>query len=89
LETSRIFSKLSCDSNDDTVHRKFSFFPLRRSALQNLKNSGIKGTRWAEDVAESRQENAYRMLGKPEGKGLLGRPNCRCEDNIKMVLTEA
>ena len=29
----------------------------------------------------------YRVLvGKPEGKRALGRPRCRWEDNIKMVL---
>jgi len=29
----------------------------------------------------------YRVLvGKPEGKKLLGRPRCRWEDNIKMDL---
>jgi len=31
----------------------------------------------------------YRVLvGKPKGKRLLGRPRCRCEDNIKMDLQE-
>jgi hypothetical protein len=28
------------------------------------------------------------LVGKPEGKRLLGRPRCRCEDNIKMDLQE-
>jgi hypothetical protein len=33
--------------------------------------------------------NAYRILvGKPEGKRPLGRPRCRCVDNIKMDLRE-
>jgi hypothetical protein len=33
--------------------------------------------------------NAYRILvGKPEGKRLLGRPRRRWEDNIKMDLRE-
>jgi hypothetical protein len=27
-------------------------------------------------------------MGKPEGKGPLGRPRRRCEDNIKMYLQE-
>ena len=27
-------------------------------------------------------------MGKPEGKRPLGRPGCRCEDNIKMDLKE-
>jgi hypothetical protein len=31
----------------------------------------------------------YRVLvGRPEGKGPLGRPRCRWEDNIKMDLRE-
>jgi hypothetical protein len=33
--------------------------------------------------------NVYRLLvGKPEGKRPLGRPRCRCMDNIKMDLLE-
>ena len=28
------------------------------------------------------------LVGKPEGKRLLGRPRCRWEDNIKMDLQE-
>ena len=28
------------------------------------------------------------LVGKPEGKILLGRPRCRQEDNIKMDLQE-
>jgi hypothetical protein len=34
------------------------------------------------------KRNAYRILvGKPEGKRLLGRPVCRWVDNIKVDLT--
>jgi hypothetical protein len=33
--------------------------------------------------------NAYRVfVGKPERKGLLGRPRCRWVDNIKIDLRE-
>jgi hypothetical protein len=33
------------------------------------------------------KRNAYRLLvGKPEGKRLLGRPRCRWVDNIRMYL---
>jgi hypothetical protein len=33
--------------------------------------------------------NACNILtGKPEGKRLVGRPRCRCKDNIKMDLGE-
>ena len=28
------------------------------------------------------------LVGKPEGKRPMGRPRCRCEDNIKMDLQE-
>ena len=32
---------------------------------------------------------AYRALvGRPEGKRQLGRPRCRCEDNIKLDLQD-
>jgi hypothetical protein len=35
-----------------------------------------------------KKRNSYRILvGKPEGKGPLGRPRCRWVDNIKMDLT--
>jgi len=35
------------------------------------------------------KSGVYRVLvGKPEGKGPLGRPRCRWEDNIKMDLQE-
>jgi hypothetical protein len=30
---------------------------------------------------------AYRgFVGRPEGKGTLGKPKCSCKDNIKMDL---
>jgi hypothetical protein len=36
-----------------------------------------------------RDENAYKILdGKSEGKRLLGRTNCRWDDNMKMNLKE-
>jgi hypothetical protein len=35
------------------------------------------------------KRNTYRLLvGKPEGKRLLGRPSCRWVDNIRMDLGE-
>jgi hypothetical protein len=35
------------------------------------------------------RRGAYRVLvGRPEGKRLLGRPKYRCEDNIKMFIQE-
>jgi hypothetical protein len=46
--------------------------------------------RWAEHVARmGKDRGMYRVLvGKPEGKRLLGRPRRRWEDNIKMDLQE-
>jgi hypothetical protein len=44
--------------------------------------------RWAGHVAlMGVRRNAYRILvGKPEGRRLLGRPRCRWVDNTKMNL---
>jgi len=46
--------------------------------------------RWAGCVARmSERRGIYRVLvGKPEGRRLLGRPRRRWEDNIKMNLQE-
>jgi hypothetical protein len=49
-----------------------------------------KRMRWAGHVVRlGEKRNAYRLLvGKAEGKRLLGRPGCRWVDNIKMDLVE-
>jgi hypothetical protein len=46
--------------------------------------------KWAGYVARmGEKSNAYRILvGKPEGKRLLGKPRRRWVDNIKMDLRE-
>jgi hypothetical protein len=46
--------------------------------------------RWAGHVARMKAKmNGYRpLIGKPDGKRLLGRPRCRWVDNIKMDLSE-
>jgi hypothetical protein len=46
--------------------------------------------RWAGHVARLEEKrNVYRLLvGKPEGKGPLGRPRRRWIDDIKMELSE-
>ena len=46
--------------------------------------------RWAGHVARMGEERGvYRVLvGKPEGRGSLGRPRRRCVDNIRMDLQE-
>jgi hypothetical protein len=49
-----------------------------------------KRMRWVGHVAQlGEKRNAYRLLvGKPEGKKLLGRPRHRWVDNIRMDLGE-
>jgi hypothetical protein len=46
--------------------------------------------RWAGHVAHLGEERGVHrvLVGKPEGRRPLGRPRCRCEDNIKMDLQE-
>jgi len=46
--------------------------------------------RWAVHVARMGEGRAVHrvLVGKPEGKGPLGRPRRRWEDNIKMDLRE-
>jgi hypothetical protein len=44
---------------------------------------------WAGHVARTEeQRNSYRILGKPEGKGLPGRPRLRWKDSIKTDIKE-
>jgi hypothetical protein len=70
---------------------------LHSGALHNLYSSPdiirqIKSRRmrWAGLVARMEEErNLYRVsVGKPEGKGPLGRPRRRWEDGIKVDLRE-
>jgi hypothetical protein len=60
---------------------------VRSSIIRIIKSRRI---RWAGHVARiGAKGNAYRiLLGKPEGKRPLRRPNRRWEDNIKMDLRE-
>jgi hypothetical protein len=57
------------------------------SIIRIIKSKKI---RWAGHVARmGEKRNAYVLLvGKPEGKGPLGRPRSRCVDNIRMGLGE-
>jgi hypothetical protein len=68
---------------------------LHSGELHNLYSSPdmirrIKSRRmrWAGHVARMGEgRNVYRVLvGKPEGKRLLGRPRCRWEDGINVDL---
>ena len=47
-----------------------------------------RSMRWAGHVArKGERRGVYRvMVGKPEGKRLLGRPRCRWKNNVKMRL---
>ncbi|KAJ4431673.1 hypothetical protein ANN_20273, partial [Periplaneta americana] len=55
--------------------------------IRNIKSRRL---RWAGHIARmGESRNAYRVLvGRPEGKGPLGRPRLRWENNIKMDLRE-
>jgi hypothetical protein len=57
------------------------------SIIRIIKSRRI---RWAGRVSRMREKrNAYRLvLGKPEGKMLLGRPSCRWLDNVRLDLAE-
>jgi hypothetical protein len=45
--------------------------------------------RWAGHVARMEEKrNAYRLVGKPEGRRSLGRPRRKWLDNIRMDLVE-
>ena len=46
--------------------------------------------RWAGNVARMEEDKGVHrvLVGKPEGKRLLGRPSRRWEENIKMDLQE-
>jgi len=46
--------------------------------------------RWAEHVARKGENRGVygALVGKPEGKRLLGKPRRRWEDNIKMDIQE-
>jgi hypothetical protein len=71
---------------------------LHTEELHNMYSSSIinrviksRRIRWAGHVVRMAEEkkNAYRILvGKPEGKRLLGRPTRRWVDNIKLDLRE-
>jgi len=63
-----------------------------RLILQVVQKSLIKSRRmrWAGNLARRADRRvAYRVsVGRPEGKRPLGRPRCRCEDNIKIFIQE-
>jgi hypothetical protein len=46
--------------------------------------------RWAGHVVVpmGKMRNAFKIVGKPDGKRPLGRQRCRWEDNIKMDIKE-
>jgi hypothetical protein len=69
--------------HNDELHNLYS----SRSKIRIIKSRKM---RWAGHVARmGEKRNVYRLLvGKPEGKRLLGRPRCRWIYNIKMDLLE-
>ena len=60
------------------------------SSPNNVRVIKSRRMRWAGHVACMGEEReVYRVLvGKPEGRRPLGRPRCRCVDNIRMILQE-
>jgi hypothetical protein len=56
---------------------------------QNIRQIKSRGMRWVGHVAYMGEEGkVYQILGKPEGKRLLGRPRRGWEDGITMDLRE-
>jgi hypothetical protein len=56
------------------------------SSIRIIKASRM---RWAGHVArKGEKRNAYRLVGKPEGRRPLGRPRRMWVDNIRMDLVE-
>jgi hypothetical protein len=60
------------------------------SSPNTVRVTNLRRIRWAGNVATmGERRGVYRFLvGKPEGKRLLGRPRLRWEENIKMDLQE-
>jgi hypothetical protein len=67
-----------------------SFITCTPCQIYVIKMMKSRRMRWAWHVARmGKKRNMCRTLvGRPEGKGPLGRPRCRCLDNIKMDLRE-
>jgi hypothetical protein len=57
-------------------------------SLSIIRITKSRRMRWAGHVARmGENRNKYRILvGTPEGKRPLGRPRCKCVDNIKIDL---
>jgi hypothetical protein len=68
--------------HNDELHSLYSSPTLVRVIKSRM--------RWMGPVVCMREgRGVYRVLvGRPEGKGPLGRPRCRWEDNIKLDLRE-
>jgi hypothetical protein len=63
---------------------------LGKYSPNNAQVIKSRGTSWTEYVAwTGERRGVHRILvGKPEGKRLLGKPSRRYEDDIKIGLTE-
>jgi hypothetical protein len=68
-------------------NKKLYNMHFAKSIIKMIKSRRM---RWAGHVARMEEKrNAYRILvGKPEGRRLLGRPRRRRVDNIQMYLRE-
>jgi hypothetical protein len=65
----------------------FVFCSPPQNVIRQIKSRRM---RWAGHVARMGEDrNVYRVLmGKPEGKRLLGRQRCRWEDEVRVDLRE-
>ena len=79
--------KIKLQENEESNNAELRVFYSSPNIIRNLKSRRLK---WAGHIARMEQSiNAYRVLvGKPEGKGLLGWPRSRWEDKIKIDLRE-
>jgi hypothetical protein len=78
-----LFGELRIFHDNEELHNLYS----PPSIIRMIKSRKM---RWAGNVARMEEKrNIYSLLvGKPEGKRLLGRLRCRWVDNIKMDLRE-
>ena len=71
-------------------NRKLLFFNDLYSSPNVVRVIKSRRMRWAEHVARKGENRGVygALVGKPEGKRLLGKPRRRWEDNIKMDIQE-
>ena len=69
-----------CDSSQNSFH-----FQGDVEIIDKIKKNEMGGVCGTYGMQE---RGIQGLVGRPEGKGPLGRPKCRCEDNIKIFIQE-